>query len=248
MKILKKLLGAALGIAALAAPIAHAGTITFFFGNSGAYSGTVPSGTPDVYASATLNWTDGSHTATVMMSVDGLPTGAYVNDWYFNLANNNIVTGAVQSGGDTAATLLQFGQQNGYNADGGGYLDLRFSFSTSDHQLGSGHSSEYTITTADVLGANAFSDFSVHKNGKLGWVVDARMIEAAVHVQGYGNSVWLKQCDSTTGVDCGPPVIDFCTEHPTDPACVDIPEPASLAILGTGLLGLAFVRRRKASK
>ena len=250
MKIFKKLLGAALGVVALSAPIAQAGSIVFNFNNLGVYSGTVP-GLPadaDTYARATISWTDGSNEASIFMQVfnaGGLAgTTGYVNDWFFNLdPTNQFQTLSYDSG--VMAKSLFWTTPNQYNADGGGYFDARISFFTSDQELGQGKDSTYVVTTLNALNDadNPFSYPSVHPKG--GSTPDPRDIEAAIHIQGYNNSAWIRGC--TAGdTSCDTTEQGFCDLFPDDPACrPGVPEPFTLAIFGTGLLGMAITRRRR---
>lgn len=250
MKILKKMLGAALGVAALSAPIAQAGQVVFNFSNAGTYSGTAPgaTGTNDVYATATISWADNTNTATIVMNVlSGVLTdpNTYVNDWFFNLDPTNQFLSLAYTSGVQAKDLF-WSTPNGYNADGGGYFDARISFFTSDQELGQGNTSTYTVTTLNALldSANPFSYPSVHPKG--GTTPDPRNIESAIHIQGYSSSAWIKSCEAGA-TDCGTGEQSFCDLNPDAPECQPpgAPEPLTLAIFGTGLLGMAITRRRR---
>jgi hypothetical protein len=201
---------------------AHAALLEIDFTKAGAFSGTSPTLPSDpnaVFAKAVFDDHGGSGSVTLTMTVlNNLSTGAYVNDWYFNV--DSAPLSGINFSDGVAASSIQNGS-NAFKADGtGGNFDFAFHFDTTNPgQLGQGFSSVYTLTDPGIT-ANSFNSISISSPinaGNGGYL-------SAIHVQGYGNSVWIAGNES---VDPG-----------------QIPEPATLALIGLGLFGIAATRRR----
>ncbi|WON74412.1 PEP-CTERM sorting domain-containing protein [Nitrosospira sp. Is2] len=212
---------AALGFMSLVGS-AQGALLQIDFTKAGAFSGTSPTLPSDpnaVFARAIFDDHGGSGSVTLTMTVlNNLSAGAYVNDWYFNVGSAPLTGISFTSG--VAAPNIDNGT-NAFKADGtGGNFDFAFHFNTRNPgSLGQGFSSVYTLTDPGIT-ANSFNSISISSPinaGNGGYL-------SAIHVQGYGNSVWIAGDESVPQAQ--------------------IPEPATLALIGLGLIGIAANRRR----
>jgi PEP-CTERM motif len=208
---------------------AQAAIFEIDFTTSGAFnanSSHVPTspGLNTVFATALFDDNGGSGSVTLTMSVlNNLSAGAYVNDWFFNVSSAPLTSVTfVPGGGATAATTVSF-TADCCKADGtGGDFDLRFQFPTnSPGELAQGHTSVYNLVGANIT-ANSFNSFSVNAGTGGPYL-------SALHVQGYGDSAWIGAKQGGDGGGGG----------------AQIPEPATLALMGLGLFGIAATRRRR---
>ena len=177
-----------------------------------AFSG---SGTGSVQA----EFTDiGDGLVQLRMSSTGL-SGGYASGWYFNFDPNlnasdldiNYVSGI-------EADHVRQGT-NAFKADGDGFFDLLFDFSTADRDLAPGEWSVYTLALAGLT-TDSFNFVSVNGPvGKNGFYAGAKISG------GSGIQAWVADADG--------------------PAPPPVPEPASLLLLGAGALPLLRKRMRR---
>jgi len=201
---------------------ANANLFAIDFSSSGTFSGTAPPLPPasDVFARALFDDGGGTGTVTLTMSVyNNLTVGAYVNDWYFNVANNTALSIEFISG-IAAPTVVNTPDSPSPSLGEAGKFDFAFNFYTSNPgDLGRGFNSVYKLTGADI-DAFSFNAPSLQQG-------TSEVYVGAIHAQGYGDSVKI----------AGEP-----NQNP-DP--IPTPEPSSLALLGLGLIVSVFSLRRR---
>ncbi len=246
MKRLNGMIATIAAAAALCSPLAQATSWTLFFNNAGLYTnnGTNPPlmpGMTDTSTWATLTFTDhGTNVVDITMTVLSgvMQPGPYVNDWWFN--GNALAQSALfdNVGGVDANLSICADCSNGAAS---GKYDGVFNFvNANPGELAQGKSSEWTATIASgILSVTDFQFLSAPQGGQ-------SQFYAAVHVQGSGVSEKGGGCVPGT-TDCAPP--PECPPGDTSPECgggeQEVPEPGTLAIIGAGLMGLAFIRRRR---
>lgn len=185
----------------------------------------------------TITFDDKGSAGSVEITIDLtnlLPTTAFTSDWWFNFSGDatqltfaNFIKDPANSFADpTIETCNNCTSPSSFRPGGGGFFDVHLAFETSANERF--NSGEVFIFDALLAGITA-DNFNLQSIAGPGDTSnDFHCV--ATHVQGLtsgGGSDHLGAGDCTTG---RPPQ--------------GIPEPGILLLVGSGLLGLALLRRR----
>lgn len=222
---------------------AFAGSITFDFQTQ--FSNTVQPGGPAPWFSVNINdqTAAAGYDVRITLSTGGLAPGEFITAVYLNVNDTLFPNTAASSTSGFFLTPGMTGFAAGNNccqADGDGKYDYRFDFTSSNSDANrflAGQTRVFDLAYhTGVLTAASFNALSQPQGG-------SGPFFAAAHLQGIApngsQSTWI--ADNTTGVcigaDC--PVIN--------PEVIDgtMPEPASVVLMASGLLGLIVVARRR---
>ncbi len=206
------------------ASVASAGTILNF---TNIFSGTDP-GTPVGYLTAEFSDVSGG----VQLSLTSTLTGSSFllpGDALFLNFDNNTLLGSLaftwQSGSFADAAAVSTGA-DAFKADGtGGDFDVLLTYGPGTKPFQNGGTQTYLITAGGAISASDFTG-AVSVPDPVGSTTGGYV--AATHVGGVapdGRSLWMSPGSTP----------------PDNP----IPEPGTLLLLGSGLIGLAQVARRK---
>jgi hypothetical protein len=232
-----KLLGAAaIAVSALAAPSANASLI-LTFSTSNWFGDVMPPVNATPFASATFTNSGTELGQNVVMlslnyfgTIPGDDGNALISEWSFNSNNLASISSISHDSGQGAGATTAV-SSNAFKADGtGGFFDILIDF----HPGGPLTEQHTGLAVFKILGSGIdemdFNSLSFDGNpfGRVG----------AIHVQSWGpegDSLWIGGgvCDPRT-------TPELCDGGGGEQ---EIPEPGTLAILGAGLLGLAYSRR-----
>jgi hypothetical protein len=231
---LKCLLLASATALALCAGAANAATLNFAFLPIDSFSGTPAAGSLNVsfVDNTSIGGVDMTITSNLAPGENIDPKdGLFLN---FNPAKNvSLLTFSMTSdtGGTSGAFNNALKAQNTYKPDGDGYMDIELTYNSGSLKAFQGGETEvYHIAGLAGLTATDFDFFSDCSQG-----CGSGSHLAAFHIQntpnGGSGSDWDgAEIPGCTGPNCGRSVA---------------PEPASIALLGVGLLGLGMIRRHK---